>query len=78
MVATVTEAPKFRFFAPADLRWAEGEAVALLGEPGGVFRGHDNANYLMLDYIKGMIDEMREGAESNAESLEKQVSDKET
>ncbi|WP_171239702.1 hypothetical protein [Ruegeria sp. HKCCA5491] len=56
--------------APAELKWSEGTALAILGDHGGVFKGYDNANYMMLDYVKELIDEMRDNAESRVESRE--------
>jgi hypothetical protein len=47
-----------RLLAPAELTYSEGSAFAILGEVGYTFVKRENANVLVLELIKVMIDEM--------------------
>ncbi len=51
--------------APAWIWSSNSYAWATLGESGGIFSGHDNANVIILDYIKDMIEDMESKAGSD-------------
>ena len=61
--------------APSELVWSDGNAYGVVGGHGGIFRGYQNANYLMLDYVKEMIDEMESNAENSTFTPDHKVSD---
>ncbi len=49
-------------FAPAELSFAKGSVTGLLGRRSFTFIGHKNANTVVLDVIKNLVDEMMEDA----------------
>ncbi len=48
--------------APAFLLAGAHEALAVVGHSGGIFGNYDNANLLMLEYVRELIEEMESSA----------------
>ncbi|WP_170449294.1 hypothetical protein [Ruegeria arenilitoris] len=47
-----------KLIAPAELKHSEGTAYAILGEVSTTYTGHKNANIVVLDLVKTLIDDM--------------------